>query len=189
MQVPFGGSLRVGDPAIRFFVNGRMFGDAEVTVTNPSAWQSAVAQAGGEEAITHALQHPIRQAVIAALEAMVEANGVANAIQSTPALMQQASEGASRTVASMGAAISISKLNVIINDEDMQRARELSAEAAEKKRAAPGQLSPGTHVIARWSDGREFGATIRGWNGTVYEIVWDGGSASAFVPRENVRPG
>jgi len=189
MQIRFGSSLAAVDPALGLSVAPRCFGEAEVQITDANAWHAAVAQMGGEEATSPAIQQAITKALAAVFGELVGANGVMKTISDTPALIQRTNEGASRALASWGVAVSIGSLNVNLGDEDMNHIRRLSAEAAAKKRAAHAQLSPGTHVIARWTDGREFGATIRGWNGTYYEIVWDGGTASAFLPKESVRIG
>jgi hypothetical protein len=54
---------------------------------------------------------------------------------------------------------------------------------------APAPFTPGTRVIATWSDGRQYPGLVRGCDGTNYELVWEGSTAVAWVPATAVRLG
>lgn len=110
---------------------------------------------------------------------------------------QQAIAGASLGSA-VGAAVSaelatsvqIMLLNVTVSDDEIAALRgggPMSVATAGTT-AAPAVLGPGSRVIATWQDGRSAPATIRSFNGTQYEIVWDGSPTSTWVPANAVRP-
>ena len=54
---------------------------------------------------------------------------------------------------------------------------------------APGAIGPGSHVLATWTNGQTYGASVRGFDGTNYEIAWDNGGAVAWIPASAVRQG
>ena len=188
IQVRFGSTLSALDPTLGLAITPRCFGEAQLRVVDAAAYQAAVAQMGGEEALAPAVQQSITKNLGRVFGQVVEAKGILQAIRATPTIIQETSAGVDRELASMGAAVQIGDLTISLSKEDLEHVQRLTAELAAKKREQAQQLTPGTHVIARWTDGREFGATIRSWTGTHYEIVWDGGSASAFVAKELVRP-
>jgi len=73
-----------------------------------------------------------------------------------------------------GSSVQIMELHLNFTEED-QAAMMSSA------------LVPGARVLATWSDGRTFPATVRSFNGSMYEVVWVGGQGSAWVPASAVR--
>jgi hypothetical protein len=86
--------------------------------------------------------------------------------------------------------VSITMLNVTISDDEQAALRSggATAVATAATTTAPAVIGPGSRVIATWQDGRQFPATVRSFNGTQYEIMWDGQSTTTWVPANAVRP-
>lgn len=110
---------------------------------------------------------------------------------------QQAAAGASlasavgaAVSAELGTSVSIGLLNVNVGDDDLAALRGggPASIAQAQTTAAPAVLGPGSRVIATWQDGRSAPATIRSFNGTQYEIMWDGATQATWVPVSAVRP-
>ena len=70
--------------------------------------------------------------------------------------------------------IQITDFQLIFPPEDLEAMR-------------PVGFAPRTRVLATWSDGRTFPATVRSFNGTQVEIVWDGSTESTWLPAASVR--
>ncbi len=109
--------------------------------------------------------------------------------QATVGAMLASAVGAA-TSAELGASVSIGLLNVVVSDDDLAALRGggPASVAQAATTAAPAVLGPGSRVIATWQDGRSAPATIRSFNGTQYEIMWDGGTSTVWVPANAVRP-
>jgi hypothetical protein len=192
MMLQFRGPLaNVIDPKLGELVSPRCAGEARIEAANPASYQAAVGQAGGEEAFGNWIKAKIVNHLATSFRESVEADGVMRAIGATHLLAGKVTQNVNRELVAVGAAVQIGSIGISLPPGDVERLKAAAAEAARSAQPAPAAqaFTPGTHVIARWSDGREFGATIRGWNGTHYEIAWDGGSASAFVTRDAVRAG
>lgn len=54
--------------------------------------------------------------------------------------------------------------------------------------SGPAGLAVGAHVLARWTDGNVYGATIRQRRGRQYEVAWDAGG-TAWIPEQHLKPG
>lgn len=66
---------------------------------------------------------------------------------------------------------------------DVSGARsEIALVELEPEPAYPGAFSSGTRLLAQWPDGGFYPATVRVFNGTLYEVEWADGSASWLPP-------
>lgn len=59
---------------------------------------------------------------------------------------------------------------------------EVALAELEPEPAYPGAFAPGTRLLAQWPDGGFYPATVRVFNGTLYEVVWADGSSSWLTP-------
>ena len=201
--VRFGGPVgTVLDKTTRLSVHPRCIGELQVIVRDPNAWAAGLAQAGGEDAFASALQHAALRHAGEAFADLAAASGVMKAMGDVHSLIGKTTDGINHQLSSMGATVQVGDLALSLSDDDFTALKEATKQAAMKKLQEqqqqqqqavqqqppppPAQLAPGTRVIARWTDGREFPATIQNWTGAHYEITWDGG-ANAFVPASAVR--
>ncbi len=107
--------------------------------------------------------------------------------------------------AELGVQLQIGMVNVNFSEEDRDAyIRATNAGAAANRAAAMAKMnapaapappafstttfSAGARVMATWQDGRAFPATVRSFNGTHYEVVWDGATESTWIVPENIRP-
>lgn len=65
----------------------------------------------------------------------------------------------------------------VSNERSVVGPSELEAEPS-----YPGAFTPGTRVLAEWPGGGFYPATVRIYNGTLYEVLWSDGSASWLGP-------
>ncbi len=180
----FGGSLgTVLDPATQLTVHPRCLGEARLVARDANAFNAAIAQAGGEEALGRWVAGRLLAQAQPVFEAAVAEKGLKRAIAEAHLLVRSTTERVDAVLASTGASVQIENLQVNLPPNDVDALK--AAQAAPKK---SGAIAPGTRVIARWTDGREFGATVRNFDGARYEIVWDGATESTFLTPDCVRP-
>jgi hypothetical protein len=196
--IRFGGPLgSVFDKATGVTAHPRCVCELELVVRDPNAYGACVAQMGGEEALSQAIQQTALKHLGAALAERTAEKGLMTAMSNAQPLSEKTSAGVDLEIASIGATVRIGSIMISLPEEDVTAIKAVGAQAARKKiqemqqqsaaAASPAVLAPGTRVIARWNDGREFGATVQKWTGTHYEIAWDGGG-NAFVGADAVRP-
>jgi hypothetical protein len=195
IQVRFGGAMGdVLDGTSKIIVKPRCMGEARILGRDPAHFAAAIPEMGGEEAVASWVQGTIMQTVTRAFTLLAADKGMMKAMGDIATLIQAATAPVDQELAQIGARIEFGSITINLSPEDIEALRAATAAAAQKKReqamrpALPTMFVPGTRVLARWTDGRELGATIRNFNGTHYEIVWDGATESTFLTPDRVRP-
>jgi hypothetical protein len=180
-------------------VSGRIFGEGRLEVRVPAAFSAAAAGLGGDAAVVAAVQASVGKAFAEAVRAAVDAEPLKQALRRVPEINAAAIAKINAELRAVGGVFAVGSWSVKLDDEALARLqaaeRALKAErqakaaqhAAQPGAAAPGPVAAGTPVSVTWSDGRSYPATVRGFNGTHYEIAWDGGSGGAWVPAAAVR--
>jgi hypothetical protein len=177
------------DPETYEQVDPRIFGEGRLSVKNPAVFAAASAAPGGEAAIVATAQALVGKHLGAAIRAVVDAGTpLSKLLQKTPEVCSAAVAKVNDELRAAGAVVQIGSFNLNFSDGDRDRLKgavaALAAERSAKPQAVerPGPLASGTHVDATWTDGRSYPGTVRGFNGTHYEVVWDGSASSAWVP-------
>ena len=187
-EVKWGGMLGdIRDASSGATVSPRFFGEGALQVTDAAAFARSVASAGDEATLVDW----VKGLVVNALR-----NDIGARSQDAPFLAVAADERAmaesieavlDETLQPMGARLRVATVHLMVDDETRAMLVQSSAQRASPAAAAPGAIPPGSHVFATWTDGQTYGASVRGFDGTNYEIAWDGGSAVAWVPASAVR--
>jgi hypothetical protein len=191
VQIRFGGPLGdVLDGTSHITVRPRMMGEAQIIGNDLNA---VALEMGGQEALVSWVQGTIMTHAPQTFATLSAEKGVMKAMSDVPTLVQMITQRVDPELAQIGARLQIGSITINLSEEDVNALKAAMAQAAQKKREQamrprlPTMMAPGTRVMARWTDGREFGATVRNFNGTHYEIVWDGASESTFVTPDRVR--
>ncbi len=181
------------------------FGSAHIDVMEPGAFANTVAQHGGEAGLVEAVKHTILTSLATVLSSRLSRDSMLGVMRDSAGLIADVESYGNRTFQASGASLRIMTLQVTLTEEDMatlQQAQVASAMAMRAAKAAEeraptapqpvfspgGPLPPGTRVIATWSDGKSYPGQVKNFDGTNYELVWEGSAAIAWVPAASVRP-
>jgi hypothetical protein len=191
-------------------ISPRCFGNGELVAQDPAAFAAASASAGGPDAMVAWVNGAIVRALGEALAARCAEGGAMKAV-SAFARPEPAAEIAgvvSAQLAQARATVQINTLNVTLSDEDREALMAAVKDAAMRNRQekmreiaaaqggaaappanahAPGELAPGTRVLATWTDGRSYPGTVQRTQNGYHEITWDAGG-NAWVPLAQVQP-
>lgn len=172
------------DPETHVVVNPKIFGEARLRVQDPAVFSAQSAALGGDAAIVSAAQmyvcRQFKEAAQSAVAAGTSAKALGQHLQGMTAAIVAKADAELR---SMGAAVQVGSWNLSFSDEDAARLKSAPRRAPAAAQPTLNLLAAGARVVATWTDGRAYPATVRGFNGTHYEIVWDGGASSAWIPR------
>jgi hypothetical protein len=172
-------------------VGGKLFGEARLQVQDPAAFSAAAARAGGDAALVAWVQASLAKAFAEAVHALVATTPLKKALAGVHALNDAVVARINADLRETGATLQIGSASIQLNDGDGARLQAAARARAEQARAAPaapqapappGPLPAGTAVSVTWSDGQSYPATVRGFNGTHYEIAWDGGAGAWVAP-------
>lgn len=148
---------------------------------------------GQAEVMGNVDQSAARDAIMKHIGAQLEQAARAGTLLQTASSPSLASNVAAAASAELKASVSVTMLNVSFSDEDLAALKNPPAAALgtapTMAGAMPGPIPPGTHVQVSWTDGRTYGAVVRSFNGSQYEIAWDGATTTAWAPLSAVRPG
>src|SRR6516165_9672717 len=105
MEIRFGSSTSAVDPTLGLSLSPRCFGEAQLRVVNPNAYQATIGQMGGEQGFAPIVQQIIAKHVGRAFGEMVGANGILAAMKATPTLIQKSTAAVDQELASAGVAV------------------------------------------------------------------------------------
>ncbi len=181
------------------------FGSAHIDVMDPGAFANTVAQHGGEAGLVESVKRSILTSLATVLSSRLSRDSMLGVMRDSAGLIADVESYGNRMLQPTGAGLRIMTLQVTLTEEDMatlQKAQVASAMAMRAAKAAgdaptapqpvfspSGPLPPGTRVIATWSDGKSYPGQVKNFDGTNYELVWEGSAAIAWVPAASVRPG
>lgn len=194
IHVKFGGALaEVLDGMSKITVKPRCIGEGRIVGRDEHHFRAAIPEMGGEEAVSVWVQGTIIRHTGRALVLLAASNGIVSAMNDVPALVRTATPLIDEELAEIGARIELDTITILLAPDDLEAIRKATVVVAHQKReqamrpAMPTMFVPGTRVVARWTDDRERPATVRNFNGTHYEIVWDGATESTFLTPDRVR--
>jgi hypothetical protein len=175
------------DPETGIEVTPRIRCEARLRVTDPAAFSARAAALGGDAALMAWVQNSIGSGMTDGIRRALEASKSLKKLN-VGMLVPATVDAVNAELRASGASVQVGSLNVEYSPEDVARLK--SASAAKATQAAAGVatvVSAGTRVIATWTDGGSYPGTIRGSSATHYEVVWDGGTASGWVPHGMVK--
>lgn len=147
---------------------------------------------GQAEVMGNVDQGAARSAIMKHIGAHLEQAARVGSLLQSASSPSLASHVAAAASADLKASVSVMMLNVSFSDDDLAALKNPPAVALGTAPTVPGAplgpIPPGTHVIVSWTDGRTYGAVVRSFNGSQYEIAWDGATATAWAPLSAVRP-
>jgi hypothetical protein len=172
MNVQFGGGLAtILEPKTGVQLHPRCMGNASVL------------GAADETTVKASIIKQVGLQIIAAMK-------LGQTFQQSIAGASLASAVGAAVSAELATSVQITLLNVMVGDDELAALRgggPMSI-AQNPTTAAPAVIGPGSRVIATWQDGRSAPATVRSFNGTQYEIMWDGATTTTWIPANAVRP-
>jgi len=194
LPVRFEGALGdVLDGTSKITVRPRCTGEANVVARDAEHFAAAIPEMGGEAQVTVWVQGTVMQHLRRALHLLAAERGLALAMNETAALFGAATPPIDEELGQIGARIELVSIAIALSPEDTDALRAATAavirtKAEDRMRPAfPTMFVPGARVLGRWTDGRERPATVLCFNGTHYEVVWDGATESTFLTPEHVR--